>query len=410
MRLIENRRARTAFLFMVLFTLLAGDAWRYTIGWTGWSIVVGLMAAASVALLIVQRAQWRPASLPYPLLAFLALITLSIAWSFYPGASALGVASTWATVAGAVAVAVTYAWTEILRVLGMALRFVLGLSLVFELVVSIFIRHPVLPPVAEPGIDYANLPDKIPAMLYWSRDELFSGGKIQGIVGNSTLLSFVALLGIIVFGIQVFDRSRRKRWSILWLAVAALCFALTRSATNIIGLVAVLVVVIAVLLVRRAPTARTRGIAYGGIAVVVLAGVGTALVFSQQVLRLLGKSSDLTNRAEIWHSVIQLAQQRPVFGWGSLGGAFRPPRREQRCSTTACPRCVARRLAAAGHHRPGRNGRTRALQPREVMVVCGRSAATACGQARRVHFVHLAAASGSRRTPGAKHCREQAPG
>jgi O-antigen ligase len=44
--------------------------------------------------------------------------------------------------------------------------------------------------------------------------------------------------------------------------------------------------------------------------------VGTALVFSQQVLRLLGKSSDLTNRAEIWHSVIQLAQQRPVFGWG----------------------------------------------------------------------------------------------
>jgi O-antigen ligase len=34
------------------------------------------------------------------------------------------------------------------------------------------------------------------------------------------------------------------------------------------------------------------------------------------VLALLGKSSDLTNRADIWHNVIELAQQRPAFGWG----------------------------------------------------------------------------------------------
>jgi len=316
MRLIENRRARSIFLVFVLFTLLAGDAWRYTLGWAGWGVVVGLMAAASVALLVVQRGRWRLDSLPYPLLAFLVLAALSIAWSFYPGASALGVASTWFTVAGGVAAAVTYSWAEILRGLSRALKLVLGLSLLFELVVSIFIRHPVLPPVAQPGIDYAHLPDKIPLMLYWSRNELFDGGKIQGIVGNSALLSFVALLGVIVFGIQLFEKSRRKRWSLLWLAVAAVCFVLTRAATNIIGLVAVLVVVAAVLLVRRATTTRARGITYGAIVVVVLAAVSAALVFSQQLLTLLGKSPDLTNRAEIWHNVIELAQQRPVFGWG----------------------------------------------------------------------------------------------
>ncbi|MCU1411444.1 MAG: O-antigen ligase protein [Rhodoglobus sp.] len=316
MRLIENRRARTVFLVVVLFTLLAGDAWRYTLGWLGFGIIAGLIAAASVALLVVQRSRWRLNSLPYPLLAFLVLAALSIAWSFYPGASALGVLSTWLTVAGAAAVAVTYSWTEILRGLGLALRLVLGLSVLFELVVSFFIRHPVLPPIAQPGIDYAHLPDKIPLMLYWSRNELFDGGKIQGIVGNSALLSFVALLGIIVFGIQLFDKSFRKRWSVLWLAVAVLCFVLTRAATNIIGLVAVLVVVAAVLLVRRAATARGRGLTYGGIVVVVLAGAGAALAFSQQLLQLLGKTPDLTNRAEIWNSVIGLAQQRPVFGWG----------------------------------------------------------------------------------------------
>ena len=316
MRLIENRRARAVYLVVVLFTLLAGDAWRYTIGWLGWGIVVGLMAVASVALLVVQRAKWRLNGLPYPLLAFLVLSALSIAWSFYPGASALGVASTWFTVAGAIAVAITYTWAEILLGLGRALRIVLGGSLVFELVVATIIRQPVLPPVAQPGIDYSNLPDKIPLMLYWSRDQLFDDGKIQGLVGNSALLSFAALLGIIVFGIQLFDRTYRRRWSILWLAVAVLCFALTRAATNIIGLAVVLAVVVAVLLVRRAAGGRARAATYAGIIVVGAGALSTALVFFPQLLALLGKSSDLTNRGEIWAAVINLAQQRPVFGWG----------------------------------------------------------------------------------------------
>jgi exopolysaccharide production protein ExoQ len=316
MRLIENRRARSAFLVVVLFTLLAGDAWRYTLGWAGWGVIVGLTAVASVFLLIVQRSRWRLDSLPYPLIAFLGLTAVSIVWSFYPGASALGVTSTWFTIAGAVAVAVTYSWDEIVAALGMALRFVLGLSLTFEFAVSVIIRHPVLPPVAQPGIDYANLPNPIPPMLYWSRNQLFDDGKIQGIVGNSALLSLVALLGIIVFGIQLADRARRRRWSILWLAVAVVCFVLTRAATNIVGLVVVLAVVGAVLLVRRAPTPRSRGLAYGGILIVAAGALASALVFFPQLLTLLGKSADLTNRGTIWTAVIDLAQQRPVFGWG----------------------------------------------------------------------------------------------
>ena len=316
MRLIENRTARGIYLVLLLFTLLAGDAWRYTIGWAGWGVFVGLLAAASVTLLIVQRHRWTFKSLPFPLLGFMVLTALSIAWSFYPGASALGVTTTWLTVVTGVAVAVTYSWAEILRALGVALRFVLGLSLLFELVVSTIIRHPVLPPVAEPGIDYSNLPNPIPPMLFWSRNELFASGKIQGIAGNSTLLSFVALVGIIVFGLQLFEKTRREPAIIFWLVVAALCFVLTRSATNFIGFVAVAVVAVAVLLVRRAAGATARRLTYGGIIMALLAAVVGALVFSKEVLAFLGKSSDLTNRAEIWHSVIQLATQRPAFGWG----------------------------------------------------------------------------------------------
>ena len=34
------------------------------------------------------------------------------------------------------------------------------------------------------------------------------------------------------------------------------------------------------------------------------------------LLRALGKSEDLTGRFDIWNSVITLAAERPVFGWG----------------------------------------------------------------------------------------------
>ena len=221
----------------------------------------------------------------------------------------------------------TYSWTEILRALGLALRFALGLSVLFELVVAVIIRRPILPLVAQPGIDYTHLPDPIPLVLYWSRDELFGDGKIQGILGNSVLLSFVALLGIIVFGIQLVDAKYRKRWSILWLVVAVGCFVLTRSATNIVGLAVVLAVVAAVLLIRRAATARSRGITFGALVLAALGAVAGAVAFLPQILALLGKSSDFTNRGEIWSSVVALAQERPVFGWGwvSYWAPWAPP-------------------------------------------------------------------------------------
>ena len=319
MRIIEHPHARTAFLVLILVTLMAGDAWRYTIGWTGFAILGGLLSVVSIVSLIVLRDRWNVGGLPYPLIAFLALTVLSLVWSYYPGATALGLAATWCTVVGGIAVAVIFSWAEILRGLGLALRFVLGMSLLFEFVVAAFIRRPVLPPVPEPGIDYANLPDKIPPMLFWSRNELFQvfdDGKIQGIVGNSTLLSFVALIGVIVFGIQLAGGHVRRRWGLFWLAIAVANLAFSRSATNILGLVAVIAFVVAVLLVRRARSPRAVAVTYVGLIAVAAAGVAGALVFRSQVLAILGKSSDLTNRTQIWYDVSELAQQRPVFGWG----------------------------------------------------------------------------------------------
>ena len=312
MNVLEGKRFRAAYLAFVLFTLLAGDAWRYSVSWYGFAVIAVGMTVVSVVLIARAHARsvWTWTSLPVFLVLFLALATVSVAWSFYPGATALGLLTTWMTVAIAFSISVTYRWEEILRALGTALRITLGLSLVFEFVVAVFVRHPILPF----WVDYGR-ETHLPKLLYWSRDLLFSGGKIQGIVGNSSLLAFVALLAVIVFSVELAARSSRRIVSVLWLLVAAATIALTRSATITVALVALALVTITVLLLRRAGPRATAAIYVSALALIA-AGVSLAITFSSTVLSALGKSDDLTGRLDIWNAVITLAQQRPAFGWG----------------------------------------------------------------------------------------------
>jgi O-antigen ligase len=53
------------------------------------------------------------------------------------------------------------------------------------------------------------------------------------------------------------------------------------------------------------------------------AGIALALIFRTTLLGLLGKSPDLTNRLDIWDTVLGLANQRPAVGWGWVG--YWPP-------------------------------------------------------------------------------------
>jgi O-antigen ligase len=316
--MLDSRGFRVIFPTLVLFTVLAGDAWRYTIGWFGWGVLALTLTGFAVALLVRNRSLWSFARLPYPLLAFVVLAALSTAWSYYPGATALGLAALLITATAGVGIAVSFSWGELLAALGIAVRFILGLSLLFELYVSLIHQAPILPLVPQPGIDYSTL-NPVPDMLYWSRNQLFevfAGGKIQGIVGNSVLLSFVALVGIIVFSLQWAGRTTSRRWSMVWLAAAVAALVFSRSATIIAALVVVTLIAGAVLLLRRARTARARSITALSIcgAVVVLAA--SAVLVHKQLLAVLGKSEDLTGRVDIWATVIHLAQQRPVIGWG----------------------------------------------------------------------------------------------
>ena len=302
-----------AYSTFALFTLLAGQFWRNLLGWWGFGIVAGIVIVGAVVLIVTTKPTWTWRRVPKSTLVFLIIATLSIAWSFYPGASVLGVLLTLVTTLVAVSLVLCLPWARFVRALSAAIKWVLALSLLFELWVAIFIREPLLP----------NFPDfepegKLPMAFYWSRSLLFDGGPIEGIVASRNLLGMVALLGLIVFGVLLAAGSMRPGWEITWLVVAGLVFVLTRSATMILVAAIVLVALAFVLWTRRVGPERRRGVylTAGG---VLVATVTLLTVFWNNLLELFGKGEDLTGRLDIWQSVIDLATERPWAGWGWVG-------------------------------------------------------------------------------------------
>lgn len=308
---------------LTFFTLFAGDFWRDLIGWAAYLVLAAVLAIANVVWIAVAKPRLVFRKWPKMLLLFVALAIASIAWARYTAVSGpgghvdvlLGALALVAAGAGGLAPALILDQRQLLGVLSSALRWVLGLSLVFELVVALFVRHPILPLVRVAGVDYSG---QLPAAFYWSRDLLFHGGQIQGIVGNADLLAMCALIGLIVFAIQRADRISRPFWGWFWIVIAAIELALTRSATVLVATVAT-AVVLGFALWARALGQRGRGPLYlsGGLLVVVV--VGGVLTLWHEFTALFGKSPTLTGRTVIWDAVVPLAQQHSAFGWGWLG-------------------------------------------------------------------------------------------
>jgi O-antigen ligase len=304
-----RQNAHTGLVGLTFFTLFASDAWRNLIGWWGY-LALGV-ALLITWLIIVLRARrslyWR--ALPASFVIFLIWAGLSITWSAYPGASALGWGSTLATAFVAYGIVLTTDRAELVRGLGFALRWILAVSLIFEAAVSLFVRHPVLPLWVNWGAT------KIPDAFYWSQDRLLSLGPIQGIVGNRNLLGFIALLALIIFCVQLADRAVWRGSGIMWIVIAAATLVLTRSSTVIVALVAVAVVAAAALWARSRPASRRWPVylTVGAGAIVTLA---TASLWWRPVVALLGRSADATGRTDIWNAVWGLIVERPVVGWG----------------------------------------------------------------------------------------------
>ncbi|MGO4691596.1 O-antigen ligase family protein [Glaciibacter sp. 2TAF33] len=306
---VRSRFVIRTFATLVLFTVLAGQFWRNLLGWWGFGAIALVVVVGSLIGLARLKPDWMWRKFPKSLGVFLVLATLSIAWSFYPGWSALGVGLQWITTIAALFLALSLTWHELLRALGAALRWALGLSLLFELIVAVFIRHAILPFWVSYDLE------KIPAAFYWSRGLLLTGGPIEGIVANRNLLGFLALLAVIVFAVQLTAGTVKRGWGIGWLVLAAGMLGLTRSATVTVAAAAVAVVFLFALWARHRGPDRRRTV-YAVAAASVAAVIAALALFAPWLLSLLGKSDDLTGRFDIWGAVVQLASQRSAFGWG----------------------------------------------------------------------------------------------
>ncbi len=306
---VQSRFVVRTFAAFVFFTLLAGQFWRSLFGWWGFGAIGVIVLAGGIVGLVRLKPEWAWPRFPKSIGAFLLVATASLVWSNYLGASLIGVTLQWATTITAVFLALCLTWAELLRALGGALRWVLALSLVFEAIVAVFVRQPLLPFF----VDYGT--DKVPNAFYWSRALLLHGGPIEGIVANRNLLGFVALIAVIVFAVQLAAGTVRRGWGVAWLVLAVLMLALTRSATVSMAAGFVGLVLVFALWTRRRGPHRRRPVYLAAAASVVAIGAAASAV-TPQLLALFGKSSDVTGRFDIWRSVVELAAQRPAFGWG----------------------------------------------------------------------------------------------
>jgi exopolysaccharide production protein ExoQ len=292
----------------VMFMALSGTAWVHAFGELTAAVVTIGGGILSVVLWIVIRppVQWR--RLPWFVVAFVALATLSLLWSAWPQTTALTLLLLWITTIQALFIGSALTWRELVRAAASALKWVIALSILFELGVSLFVQAPILP-----GFELGTAEDPIE---YWSRDNLFDGGRLQGIMGNANLLGPVALLAIIVFGIRIALRAPRRGLLWAWIALSAYLFYRASSATAYVAAAGVVVVLATVLLMRTARRPHERTKYYVGYALVGLGGLAALYFLRDTIFSALGRSADLTGREDIWEKVLARAAERPWFGWG----------------------------------------------------------------------------------------------
>ncbi|SIR71427.1 O-antigen ligase [Microbacterium sp. RURRCA19A] len=298
-----------AWCVFVLFLALGGVGVINAVGPTVTGILAVASALVSAVVWIVVRPQVAVRRLPFLAFGYVTWAGLSILWSAWPAASVL----TWLLLAvttfQGLFIGAVLTWRDVVGAVASAAKWVVGLSLLFELAVSIFVRGPILPGFQLPA-------GRMDPIVYWSRDNLFDGGRIQGIFGNANLLGAAMLLAIIVFAIRYAARAPRRSLLWGWIAVAAFLFIRAGSATTVIAAAFVVLVLATVLVMRTAgrPGERTRW--YALYAIVGLGG-GAALWFGRDgVFGALGRDADLTGREGIWADVLARADQHPFLGWG----------------------------------------------------------------------------------------------
>ena len=291
----KGYRVKTWVASAAIFTLLAGDSLRYSIGWYGWGAVLGALAITSFVLFFKSEPMLTLRIVPWPLYVLLAWMGASTFWSAYPFWSGLATLAQVLTSLFALFLVSRFSWRHLLRIFSNVIRFILATSLLFELFAAVVVRGPIAPL-------FKNYSGDTPpaAAVYWTQGNLFEGQRIQGLVGNSNLLAFVGT----------------SRWiSAISFVASGISVYLAKSAGIGFALVAIAVAaLVSILAEGKDRETRHRYYRFAWAAAAITGAL--VLMFRAQVFEFFGKTPDMTGRSGIWKIVLKMIGEHPWTGLG----------------------------------------------------------------------------------------------
>lgn len=310
-RTSKKYKPAAALAYLGLFTILSPDAIRYTIGWLGWSAAVITLAIWTVVALAIKSPAKTLTRIPLPLFGLMSLMLLSLIWSQYRAMSLVTLGLQITATLFAIFLANQFSWRQLLHILSNTVRFLLVASLAIEIFAAIF------GPIKPLFPNYQG--DEPPHASYlWVQGNLLQFERIQGVMGNANLLAFTAVLGMLLFLIEliVTDRSKWLPGTSLGLAVLMAYLAQSAGMTVAMGLIA-FAAVVAIFAEGRPKLVRHRiyRVAIAVLSVVIVLGI----LLREAVFDLLDRSPDATGRFSIWEKVWGLITEKPLEGWGWIG-------------------------------------------------------------------------------------------
>lgn len=305
----KGYRLRTWIATGGVFILMAADGVRAGVGWWGWFIAFAIFWAPAMVLLFRSKLRQLWGQLPLSLVGLHGLMLLSLLWSAYTFYTFRVLGLQFGLTLFALFLVARFDWRELLRIFSNVIRVILASSLIFELYAGI--THKRISPLVfdSPGHGAAH------PSYFWSEANIFRGERIQGIVANANTLAAIAMVAVILFGVEhmIYGVPRWLSWS--GMIMAATTIALTKSAGIGFALIAVLLAGV-VSIAAEGKDRETRhkyyrlAVTFSGIVLFFV------LVYRNEVFTFIGKSPDMTGRAGIWKNVLALVAQRPIQGWG----------------------------------------------------------------------------------------------
>lgn len=296
---LGSPRFTAALTEAIVGVALGAFAVRALLGWPGSiAVLVGLVVLAALSLAgQPERVEWRGV-LPITLLALFTLITVSIIWSQYPVTTATSIAYALAYGFLGVYLALVRDLIQLVRAVGNALRVILTLSFVLEILSGVIFDMP----FAFLGIT----------------GDLAAGGPVQGLAGTRNAFAFLGALALLSFWIEYRTRSVSRGLTAYSLTLAAATITFARSPVTLLVLAAVLVVGLALVIIRRQqPVTRRATQSVLAISAIVFGVI--AWLFRGPLVGFVDAAADVEERTSVWSAVGDLVAQQPVLGWGWVG-------------------------------------------------------------------------------------------